>query len=230
MLAAGEGRRLRPLTDTLPKCLVPIGGTPLLAVWLQLLETAGIRDVLVTVRHQHERVTEFLSSYRASTAVHVVHEPRPLGSAGAVVASRQHLMDGDDFLILYADVLTNVDLREMIAFHEQHSCALTLGVTVTDRPAEKGTVVMAPDGRVIAFDEKAAQPRSNLANAGVYVARQALFKYLPATVPDAALDFGYHVLPGMVPDVMAYRIEEFLLDIGTMAAYQQAQERWPGIR
>ena len=219
---------MRPLTDTLPKCLVPIRGTPLLAIWLQLLETAGVSEALVTVRHEHERVEDFLQACRTSVGVRVIHEPRPLGSAGAVVASRDHLARGGDFLILYADVLTNVDLRRMIGFHAQHSSALTLGVTVTDRPTEKGTVVTAPDGRVLAFDEKAAEPRSNLANAGIYVARQALFRYLPAALPDGSLDFGYHVLPGMVPDVMAYRIEEFLLDIGTMEAYQRAQADWPG--
>ena len=229
MLAAGEGRRLRPLTETLPKCLVPIGGTPLLAIWLQLLETAGVTEALVTVRHEHERVDDFLQSYRTATAVRVVYEPRPLGSAGAVVASRQHLAGRGDFLVLYADVLTNMDLRKMIGFHAQHSSALTLGVTVTDRPTEKGTVVTASDGRVLAFDEKAAEPRSNLANAGIYVARQELFRYLPVGVPDDSLDFGYHVLPGMVPDVMAYRIDEFLLDIGTMEAYRRAQTDWPGI-
>lgn len=159
----------------------------------------------------------------------MIDEPLPLGSAGAVVACRQHLAGSDDFLILYADVLTNVDLRKMIGFHDQHRTALTLGVTVTDRPTEKGTVVTDADDRVLAFDEKASRPRSNLANAGVYVARQRLFTYLPAEVPAKSLDFGYHVLPGMLPDVTAYRIDEFLLDIGTMDAYRLAQTNWPGV-
>ena len=229
LLAAGEGRRLRPLTDSLPKCLVPIRGTPLLAIWLRLLEAHGITDVLVNVHHFHERITDFLSSCQTPVVVKTVHEPRLLGSAGTVLANRDFVATEESFLVLYADNLTAVDLRKMIAFHSGRSEALTLGVTPTDRPTEKGTVVIGSHGQVIEFAEKAAQPRSNLANAGIYVANQAVFEYLPRSLPAAGvLDFGYDVLPRMVPHVAAYRIDEFLMDIGTPEAYARAQEVWPG--
>jgi mannose-1-phosphate guanylyltransferase len=229
LLAAGEGRRLRPLTDTLPKCLVPIRGTPLLAVWLQLLEHAGVTEVVVTLHHAHERVLEFLHSYRTAQSVHTVFEPQLLGSAGTVVANRRFVEGEESFLILYADVLTNVDLQKMMRFHERQHTALTLGVTPTDRPREKGTVVLDRDRRVVAFEEKAAHPRSNLANAGIYVARRDLFEYLPQPVPGEILDFGHHVLPRMVRNLTAYPIDEFLMDIGTLAAYETAQSEWPGL-
>lgn len=227
LLAAGEGRRLRPLTEELPKCLVPIAGTPLLAVWLQLLERTGVTDVLVSVHHAHHKVLEFLQSYRTSMSIEMAYEPQLRGSAGTVSANRQFVAGEESFLILYADVLTNVDLRKMLRFHHRQRTALTLGVTLTDRPSEKGTVVIDSDGRVIAFEEKVPHPRSNLANAGIYVARQDLFRYLPAPT-GGILDFGYDVLPGMVPDLSAYCIDEFLLDIGTLAAYHSAQASWPG--
>ena len=230
LLAAGEGRRLRPLTDSVPKCLVPIRGTPLLAIWLRLLELHGITDVLVNLHHFHERVTDFLRSYQTAVVVTTVHEPRLLGSAGTVLANREFVGSEDPFLVLYADNLTTIDLRKMIGFHRGRPEALTLGVAPTDRPTEKGTVLIGSHGQVVEFAEKAAQPRSNLANAGIYVANQEVFEYLPGSVPAAGvLDFGYDVLPGMVPHVAAYRIDEFLMDIGTPEAYARAQEIWPGV-
>ena len=230
LLAAGEGRRLRPLTETLPKCLVPIRGTPLLALWLQLLERGGITDVLINLHHAHARVVEFLDGYRTPIAVTTTHEPVLLGSAGTVRANRDFVRDESRFLVLYADNLTNVDLRRLIRFHDARDLPLTIGVVPTDRPKEKGTVVVDAQDRVLEFVEKSPQPRSDLANAGIYVAGQELFECLPAATPRSdVLDFGYDVLPRMIPRVSAYRIEEFLMDIGTPDGYALAQERWPGL-
>ena len=230
LLAAGEGRRLRPLTESTPKCLVPVRGTPLLGIWLRLLERHGVTDVLVNLHHLHEQVVAFVGSTQTSLTVHTVHEPRLLGSAGTVLANRAFVSGEQDFLILYADNLTTVDIGRLVAFHRNRTETLTLGVAPTDRPQEKGTVVVGPDGRVTEFMEKAAQPRSRLANAGLYVAGQTLFDYLPAAVSDGTpLDFGHHVLPRMVPDVAACTVDEFLMDIGTPDQYQLAQAQWPGI-
>jgi mannose-1-phosphate guanylyltransferase len=230
LLAAGEGRRLRPLTDSLPKCLVPVGGTPLLGIWLRLLEIHGISHVLVNVHHFHEQVLDFLASFRTPVTVETVHEPRLLGSAGTVLTNRRFVDGEESFLVLYGDVLTAVDLTAMIRVHAQRAETLTLGITPTDKPKEKGTVVIGSRGEVIAFEEKAAAPRSNLANAGIYVARQRLFDYLPASTPqDRVLDFGHDVLPRMVPDVAVYEIGEFLMDIGTLEAYERAGRMWPGL-
>jgi mannose-1-phosphate guanylyltransferase len=230
LLAAGTGSRLRPLTDTVPKCLVPIRGTPLLALWLQLLERHGVTDVLVNVHHLHDLVIRFLESHHTPIAVRLVYEPRMLGSAGTVLFNRDYVDGERSFLVLYADVLTNANLRKIVAWHERRSAALTLAVVPTDRPKEKGTVVIDESGSVVEFAEKSEHPRSNLANAGIYVARQELFDYLPPSVPaDGPLDFGYHVFPGMVPNLAACPIEAFLLDIGTGADYLNAQARWPGL-
>jgi len=227
LLAAGEGRRLRPLTDTVPKCLVPIGGTPLLAIWLTALERGGVTDVLVNLHYAHDRVGAFLDGWRSSLRVHPAYEPTLLGSAGTVLTNRDFVRGEDSFLIAYADNLTTLDLGRMTAFHDATTTALTLGVSPTDRPSQKGTVVLDERGRVVLFQEKSPQPRSNLANAGVYLARQRIFDYFPAAMPaSGALDFGFDVLPRMAPDLTAYRIEELLIDIGTLEDYARAQDLW----
>jgi len=229
LLAAGEGRRLRPLTETVPKCLVPIRGTPLLALWLALLERHGISDVLVNLHHAHERVLEFLCSWRTPLSVSTVYEDRLLGSAGTVLANRAFVDGQSNFLIIYADNLTNVDLTRMIGFHDRRTDVVTMGVVPTDRPRDKGTVVLDTDGRVVEFMEKASEPRSNLSNAGIYVARQELFQYFPPAAADDVLDFGHHVFPRMTRRVSAYPIEEFLIDIGTPESYARCQTAWPGL-
>ncbi|HEX7793387.1 MAG TPA: nucleotidyltransferase family protein [Vicinamibacterales bacterium] len=230
LLAAGEGRRLRPLTETTPKCLIPIRGTPLMALWLELLERHGVTDVLVNLHHARDRVLAFLQSYQTSIRVSLVHEEQLLGSAGTVAANRQFVDGEDRFLIVYADNLTNVDLTRMIRFHDGRCDPVTIGVTRTDKPREKGTVVLDHDRRVVAFEEKAEHPRSDLANAGIYVAGPGLFSYFPDRLADGTvLDFGHHIFPRMIPNIGAYEITEFLLDIGTMASYEAGQAIWPGL-
>lgn len=230
LLAAGEGRRLRPLTETIPKCLVPICGTPLLALWFQLLERHGITNVLVNLHYAHERVRDFLASHATALDVTAVHEPRLLGSAGTVLNNRRFVDGEDRFLVVYADNLTNVDLGRMVRFHDARDLPLTIGVVPTDRPREKGTVILDDEARVVAFEEKAPEPRSNLSNAGIYVAGQALFDYMPGALNGhGVLDFGYDVFPKMVPRVSAYQIEDFLMDIGTPENYELGQRRWPGL-
>lgn len=231
LLAAGEGRRLRPLTATTPKCLVPIRGVPLLGIWLDLLDRHGVSRVLVNVHHLHDRVLEFLRRWPTRVKVETVHERRLLGSAGTVFANRDFVMGEESFLILYADNLTNVDLTDMVAFHRRRSEILTLGVTPTDRPKEKGTVRLGPAGQIVEFAEKSPTPPSNLASAGVYVARQDIFDFIPGSArPDGVVDFGFDVLPRLVPDVAAYQIYEFLMDVGSPETYSRAQVIWPGLQ
>ena len=226
LLAAGEGRRLRPLTDRVPKCLVPIGGTPLLGIWLRLLESHGVRGALLNTHYLADEVTAFLRTWPTSMEIVTVHEPRLLGSAGTVLANRDFVSGENQFFVIYADNLSNLDLGAMVRFHAARPEPLTIGIVPTDRPREKGTVVVDADGRVIAFEEKAEHPRSNLSNAGVYVAGADVFEDLRAAGPADALDFGYHVLPRMVGRMAAYEIREFLTDIGTPEAYTQAQAAW----
>lgn len=230
LLAAGEGRRLRPLTDSVPKCLVPIRGTPLLAIWLRLLERHGVSEVLINLHYLPGLVRDFLSSHKSPLRVKTVHEESLLGSAGTVTQNRDFVGCEESFLIAYADNLTAADLTAMTRFHSGHAEPLTLGAVPTDKPREKGTVIVGDDGRVLAFEEKAAAPRSNVANAGIYVARQALFEWLPESVlPGSTLDFGHDVLPAMVPHLAAYPIGDFLMDIGTPDDYARAQAVWPGL-
>jgi mannose-1-phosphate guanylyltransferase len=209
---------------------VPIQGTPLLAIWLQLLERHGVTDVLINLHSHPAQVERFLATAHTRLRVRTVHEPMLLGSAGTVLTNRTFVAGDDAFLIAYADNLTNVDLGALVRFHAGRAEALTLGVVPTDKPREKGTVILGDRGQVLEFEEKAPEPRSNLANAGIYVTGPALFEYMPSSAPaDRVLDFGHHILPAMVPNVAACPLHDFLMDIGTPDDYRRAQEVWPGL-
>lgn len=209
---------------------MPIQGTPLLAIWLQLLERHGITDVLVNLHYHSDKVKDFLATAPTRLRVQTAYEPSLLGSAGTVLQNRVFVAGEEAFLIAYADNLTNVNLGALIRFHAGRTEALTLGVVPTDKPREKGTVILGDRGEVLAFEEKAPEPRSNLANAGIYVTGPALFDYMPPSAPsDRVLDFGHHILPTMVPNVAACPLTDFLMDIGTPDDYRRAQEIWPGL-
>lgn len=120
LLAAGKGTRLQPITDTIPKCLVEIGGIPLLEIWLRQLATAGVDDVLVNTHHLAEQVREYVAARpEPLPRVTLFHEDELLGSAGTVAANREWIGEDKDFLVVYADNLTDVDIRELIAFHRE---------------------------------------------------------------------------------------------------------------
>ncbi|RPJ82066.1 MAG: nucleotidyltransferase family protein, partial [Acidobacteria bacterium] len=227
--AGGRGERLRPLTLSTPKCLVPVNGVPLLGIWLDLLEREGVRDVLLNVSHHENRVREHLAGRSAPPRVELVVESEPRGTAGTVVANRSFVQGEESFWVIYADNLTNLSLGEMLATHRRHDGVMTMGLFHAPVPSAAGIVQMDAEGRIVSFEEKPARPRGDLANAGLYLARAALLDELQAEA-DGVLDFGFHVLPRLAGRMHGHVIEDFFMDIGTPAALALAAAAWPGLR
>jgi len=139
--------------------------------------------------------------------------------------------DGQPFFILYGDNLTNVDLRKLYRFHLEHGMPFTLGVFRTPTPKECGIAEVNEDGVVIDFIEKPNNPKTDLAAAGIYVADKDIFNYFPQEQKSLKpLDLGFYVLPKLGRRMMAYPIEEFLMDIGTINSYERAQELWKEVK
>ena len=128
LLAAGHGTRLRPLTDRIPKCLVPIRGVPLLSIWLEICHRYGVDEVLVNLHAQPEAVRHFLAQNPVQVDVRLFDEPVLLGSAGTVRANREWVGSESSFWIFYADLLTTVNLSRMADFHQRRDGVATLGV------------------------------------------------------------------------------------------------------
>lgn len=229
LMAAGLGTRLRPITNTIPKCMVPIKGRPLLSWWMELFEKHNVSDVLINTHYLAEPVRNFISSYnRQSNKVRIYesYEPTLLGSAGTLKENKKFVEDESSFLICYADNLTNINLSELIFWHEQVNPVLTMGLFYTNNPTGCGIATLNDKHIITEFVEKPKHPASNLANAGIYVAGQEIFNYMPAGKGET--DMGKDVLPLLIGKMAGYEIKDYLLDIGTIGNYQKAQEEWQG--
>jgi mannose-1-phosphate guanylyltransferase len=226
ILAAGKGTRLRPITDHIPKCLVPIKGKPILQIWLELCQYYGIEEVLINIHPFPDMVRTFISRSTWNLKVNLFYEERLLGSGGTILANHEFVKDEERFFIFYADNLTTVDLNEMIRFDNSHQGHLTMGLFRTDSPETCGIAEVNENSLIIGFEEKPKKPKSNLANAGIYLAKKEIWDYFPH---QEFIDFGFDILPRLVGKMYGYEIREYLVDIGTMENYQRAQETWEGI-
>lgn len=227
LLAAGHGTRLRPLTDTVPKCLLPVAGTPILGLWLQLLGRHGVDEVLINLHAHAEAVRSYLCVNPPPLSVRLVHEPDLLGSAGTLRHNRAWIGTDDLVWVCYADVLTNCDLDRVFAHHRSQRELATLLLCRVPDPARCGIAEVA-NGRITAFQEKPEKPRSNLAFAGVMLLQTEALDSIPDHSP---CDIGGDLLPRL-QSRMAYtelKPTEFLMDIGTLENYHWVQEHWPGI-
>ena len=225
LLAAGLGTRLRPLTDTLPKCLLPLGEKPLLQHWLENLAAAGVGEVLLNTHWLHEQVESFLSTWDHNVIkVVTFYESDLLGSAGTIFANREWMSDASDLLIIYADNYTDVKVVDLLDYHRSHKFPFTMGIFETDEPRRCGIVELDSEDTVVSFVEKPENPLTNLAAGGIYVADSSLFLDTQPCYSDCGepFDLGNHFLPTLVNKMKAYLMKGFLIDIGTHESYHRA--------
>lgn len=225
ILAAGNGTRLRPLTDRVPKCLLPIRGIPLLEIWLELCARHGIDEVFVNTHTNSAAIRKFAASYSGPISINLYEEEHLLGSAGTLYALRDNFKDEPYFWVMYGDVLTTVNLDRMLDFHRRMAQVATLGLYEVANPRQCGIVSLDSRGLVREFTEKPADPQSNLAFSGIMLASPQVLKEIP---PKLAPDIGFDLLPRLINRMAGYRISEYLVDIGTLPSYEQAQFGWPG--
>jgi len=225
LLAGGLGTRLRPITDTTPKCLVEVGGRPLLDIWLDAFAKAGVQEVLLNTHHHADLVAAHVAERIMPPAVRLSHEQVLLGSAGTLLANRDFVADDDMFLVVNADNLTDFDIGVLIDAHRAGATIATLTVFRAPRPSECGIVEVA-DGRVVGFTEKPADPPSDLANAGMYAFHPSVLEEIPEPLPR---DIGFDLLPRLVGRARAVALDDaYFLDIGTLAALEKARGDWEG--
>jgi mannose-1-phosphate guanylyltransferase len=223
LLAAGRGIRLRPITDHTPKCMLPVGGTPLLDLWLDALHRAGVDEVLVNLHHLPEVVLRHVEARGGPLAIRTVFEPELLGSAGTLWRHRAWVQDEECFLAVNADNLTDFDLRSLIDFHRDGQSEATLTVFRAEDPSRCGVVDVDRDGLVTHFTEKPSEPAGNLANAGMYAFDPSVLEELDGTSPS---DIGHQLLPRLVGRARVLPVQGYFCDIGTPETYERAVREW----
>ena len=224
VLAAGMGTRLRPLTDSRPKPMLPVGGRPLLEHILCWLRRQGVEEIAVNLHYLPETITRhFQDGRQLGVRLTYSYEDPILGSAGAARRLRSFLVD--TFLVVYGDLLLDVDLHPFLFFHRQTGGAVSIGLKRTENPSANGMVEVDASGRVAGFIEKPLDGTydGSLANAGVYVVEPGVFEWIP---PGRFYDFGQHLFPALLQagvPLHATVLRGYLLDIGNPEAYRQAQ-------
>ena len=224
LLSAGLGTRLRPLTDAIPKCLVPIKGRPLLGIWLERLAQADIGPFLINTHHLASQVEDFVASSPYRDRIRLVYESELRGTAGTLIENLDFFR-GEDGMLIHAD---NYCLADFTAFRQAHDnrppeCLMTMMTFRTDDPSSCGIVELDERGVVIGFHEKVAAPPGNLANGAVYILSAELLGKMGTDLRPAK-DFSTEVMNRFVKRIFSYETSEMFIDVGTPETYARANK------
>ena len=223
LLAAGVGTRLQPLTDKLPKCLMPIGGIPLLEHWLSLLYRTDIHNVLINTHHHKAMVEEFLLRARFNKWVKSTYEPKLLGTA-ETLRQNASFFEGETVLLAHADNWINCNFSDFLDFHVNRrpdKTIITMMTFRTTKPKTCGIVEIDSAGVVQKFHEKVTEPPGNLANGAVYLLEPEVTNWL--LEKRDATDFSIDVVPEFLGRIATWENTNIHRDIGTIESLRSAQ-------
>ncbi|MBK5333748.1 MAG: NDP-sugar synthase, partial [Ilumatobacteraceae bacterium] len=224
VLVGGFGTRLRPLTLTTPKPMLPVGHVPIIQRLVDNLSRGGVTEVTLALGFKPEPFVEaFPNGECNGVALHYAVEPEPLDTAGAIRFAADFSGIDDTFVVANGDVLTDLDIASLVDFHRQHSAEATIHLIAVDDPSSFGVVATDHDGRVERFVEKPAPGTapSNMINAGTYVLEPSVLQRIPpgqkvsierATFPEVAAGGRLFAMP----------TDDYWLDAGNPASYLQA--------
>jgi mannose-1-phosphate guanylyltransferase len=222
LLVGGKGTRLRPLTLSAPKPLLPTAGVPFLAHQLTRAAECGITHVVLATSYRAQMFTEAFGDGAAfGLSIDYVHEPEPLGTGGGIrnAAALLRGAPDDPVVILNGDILSAHDLPAQVDLHRKRDAAVTLHLVEVEDPARYGCVPVDEAGRVTAFLEKTPNPVTNRINAGCYVFRRSVIDSIPAGRP---VSVERETFPGLIESgelVLGYPESRYWLDVGTPEAF-----------
>jgi len=223
ILAGGLSTRLYPLTKSVPKPLIPIAGEPNSGHLMRYLRSYGIEEVAINVHYLADKIAEaFGDGSQYGVKLTYLHEETLLGSAGGV-KQMEEFLNGDTFVVIGCDELTDMRLDTLIAFHKKREAIASIGLVHADDVSQYGVVVVDDEGRIVEFQEKPpkGQEKSHLENTGVYVFEPAIFDRIPAS---QFWDFGKNVFPDLQRDGAPFYGMEmqgaYWRDIGTPGEYR----------
>ncbi|MGA7730531.1 MAG: NDP-sugar synthase [Chloroflexia bacterium] len=234
ILVGGQGTRLRPLTLHTPKPLLPLVNRPFFDHVLYLLKQHGITDVILAIGYRSEGfITAYGDGSHLGVKLTYVREERPLDTGWAIKNVQSHLDPNETFLVFNGDILTDLDLTDMIRFHRERGSVCTISLTPVEDPSAYGVVDMDDTGRVLRFTEKPRRQEatSNWINAGTYLLEPAMLDYIsePRILDEIPPGRPYSVEYGLFPHLLherkpvyGYGSNAYWMDIGTPAKYLQA--------
>ena len=226
IMAGGEGRRLRPITDSIPKPLLPIGGVPTIERILSLLRSHGIDEAAITVGYLSDKITSALGASTQGVELTYIHEDTPLGTAGGV-KNAESFIGNDDFIVISGDALSECDLSAAISRRQEKDAPVLMILTHCSEPGEYGVVLTDENGYVSGFCEKPSlsSTYSDLINTGIYVMSPKIFSF----IPEGKSDFSNDVFPkilGWGEKIATFTDRGYWCDIGDFSSYKAANLRY----
>ena len=223
LLSAGFGTRLRPLTNTVPKCLVPINGKPLLQIWLEQLSDNGIEEFLINSHYLSEKVHQFIENSPFKNRVTIFNEAELLGTLGTLKATLS-FWKGESVLVAHAD---NLCLCTWSKFQQEFTSKNdnllgTMMVFNTDVPQSCGIIEYNDKGLVTAFHEKVTNPPSNLANAAIYLFDPRVSLLIEQSSSQET-DISLHLMPKLLGKLNFWQTDGYLRDIGSLVSLAKAE-------
>ncbi|MBT5400191.1 nucleotidyltransferase family protein [bacterium] len=223
LLAAGYGKRLSPITNYIPKCLVPINGKPLIDYWLEQLSMIGIERFLINTHYLSDQVEEHISKSLFRNKIDLVYEDSLLMTGGTIL--KNHVFfKGKSFMVIHADNLSFCNFSNFISTHKNRgsNVEITMMTFDTDSPRSCGIIKTDRHGIVEHFYEKQANPVSSRANAAVYIMEHSVIKYMES-IKKEEIDISLDVIPEFIGRIGTFYNNDYHRDIGNLASYSLAQ-------
>lgn len=224
IIAGGSGTRLRPLTYNTPKPMVPLFEKPFLQHQLELLRRHGITDVVINLHYLSDTISEYFGDgSQLGMRIEYSYEEKALGTAGAVKLAEQYF-DGEPMVVLNGDILTDIDLGELVAFHQSRQAKATIAMIRVTDPTAYGLLFTDVEGRITRFLEKPSWDEATVdtVNTGIYVLDPSIFRYVPQ---NEAYSFERGLFPLLLQlgeSIYGFPTDAYWLDIGSPQKYLQA--------
>lgn len=223
VMAAGLGTRLRPLTYSVPKPLVPIVNVPVIGYLMQNLSKSGVKEIIVNLHYRPELIKSFLGNgSKWGLKINYSYEEKLLGTAGGVKLKRNFFKE--TFLVTSGDGLTDLDFKNVVKYHKEKKAIATVVLKPVKMQLEYGVVEVDSYNRIVNFYEKPSLDKifTNLVNTGIYVFEPEVFKYIP---DNKFYDFGSQLLPKLVKQnlpIYGYITDKYWCDVGNLSEYKKA--------
>lgn len=229
LLAAGLGSRLRPITDKIPKCLVPIKGKPLLEYWLEILQAQNIEEIIINTHYLSQQVDEFINHSKVANELQqenklkIVYEPTLLGTA-ATIRENYLFLKNSKLLLIHADNWCRCNFTDFITYHNSErptNTTMTMMTFETSKPSQCGIVELGQRGIVTHFHEKIENPPSNLANGAIYILEPEIIEWINQKIE--VTDISRELLPKFINKIATWKNNNIHKDIGTIEMLELAQ-------
>lgn len=225
ILAGGEGIKLRPLTYELPKSLIPIGGKPLVEYTVEMLKKAEIRNIVFAIGHLGEKIREYFGDgSKFGVKISYSEESKKLGTAGSLRNAAMGI--NGTFLAVHGDVLTEINISDLLQFHKEQETTATMALTTTDERESHGNVRVRGT-KILEFIEKPTKGKefSYHVNAGIYVFEPSILSYIPASGKSYLEE---NIFPKLAErqELSGFAFDAPWYDITTNESYEKALKNW----